>query len=343
MLTIDGSQGEGGGQILRTSLALALVTGQPFRIERIRAGRKKPGLLRQHRTAVLAAQEIGAARVSGAELGSLELEFQPGRVRSGEFHFAIGSAGSVTLVLQTVLPALLQADGPSVLVLEGGTHNPFAPPFEFLAQSFAPLLERMGPRLELTLERHGFHPAGGGRMRVAITPCARLAPLELRERGAPVSRRATAILAHLDAGIARRELEVVQDKLGWRAEECTIESAASPGPGNALVLAQTFEHVCEVVTSFGQRGVPAPEVGRRAVHELRRYLAHGAPVGEHLADQLLLPMALAGSGAFVTGEPSAHARTNRDVIRVFLDVGLELEPLEGGRTLVRAGPPRAQG
>ncbi|HWH70147.1 MAG TPA: RNA 3'-terminal phosphate cyclase, partial [Candidatus Sulfotelmatobacter sp.] len=156
MIIIDGSQGEGGGQILRTALALSLVTGQPFRLERVRAGRQKPGLLRQHLTAVEAAKTIGCAEVVGAALGAQTLEFRPGPVTPGNYRFAVGTAGSATLVLQTVLPPLLIASGTSTLTLEGGTHNPFAPPFDFLARCFAPLLERMGPRLELELRQPGF-------------------------------------------------------------------------------------------------------------------------------------------------------------------------------------------
>ena len=173
-LKIDCSMGEGGGQILRSSLALSLVMGRSIRIEKIRAGRKKPGLLRQHLTAARAAAEIGRAQVRGVELGSEELEFAPGVVVPGEYRFAVGSAGSATLVLQTVLPALLTASGPSQLVLEGGTHNPMAPPFDFLEKAFLPCIRRMGPRVEATLTRPGFYPAGGGAFEVAIEPVERL-------------------------------------------------------------------------------------------------------------------------------------------------------------------------
>src|SRR5437867_958993 len=164
MLLIDGSQGEGGGQILRTALGLSLVTGTPIRIEKIRAGRAKPGLLRQHLTAVNAATAIGAVDVEGATLGSQELTFRPGTVKPGEYRFAVGTAGSTGLVLQTVLPPLLTAPGPSTLTLEGGTHNPTAPPFDFLARAFLPLISRMGPSATARLERPGFYPAGGGQM-----------------------------------------------------------------------------------------------------------------------------------------------------------------------------------
>src|SRR5438874_10033599 len=197
MLIIDGSEGEGGGQILRTSLALSLVTGQPFRIERIRAKRQKPGLLRQHLTGVEAARTVGCAEVVGGALNSQTLEFRPGVVTPGNYRFAVGTAGSATLVLQTVLPSLLTASGTSTLTLEGGTHNPLAPPFDFLARSFMPLIHRMGPSVELELRAAGFYPAGGGRFHTRIEPAKRLFPLVLNERGAIRTRRATVWLSKL--------------------------------------------------------------------------------------------------------------------------------------------------
>ncbi|HEY0883453.1 MAG TPA: RNA 3'-terminal phosphate cyclase, partial [Archangium sp.] len=183
MLLIDGSAGEGGGQVLRTALGLSLVTGKAFRIVRIRGGREKPGLLRQHLTCVQAAARLGDAETSGAELGSQELVFQPRRLRAGDFTFAIGTAGSTTLVLQAVLPALLRAPGPVSLAIEGGTHNGLAPPFEFLARSLVPLLTRLGAKLDVSLVRPGFEPAGGGRLEVRVTPSP-LGTLELLSRGA---------------------------------------------------------------------------------------------------------------------------------------------------------------
>lgn len=319
MIEIDGSYGEGGGQILRTSLALSLVTGKPFRIERIRAGRKTPGLLRQHLTAVIAAKEIGRAEVVGARVGSGELTFAPKEIVPGEYAFAIGTAGSASLVLQAVLPALLLASGPSVLTIEGGTHNPFAPPFDFMAKAFLPLLNRMGPQVEAELECPGFYPAGGGRVRFSINPAARLAPLDLRERGEIRARRAKALVANLSPGIAERELAVVGRLLSWSAEWLQPETLRnSCGPGNVVSIEIESEHLTEVFTGFGERGVPAEAVAEKAVKEARRYLASEAAVGEYLADQLLVPLALAGGGAFTTGHLSRHALTNIEIIHKFL-------------------------
>jgi RNA 3'-terminal phosphate cyclase (ATP) len=320
MITIDGSRGEGGGQVLRTSLALSLVTGRPFRIVNIRAGREKPGLLRQHLTALKAATEIGGAEVSGAAIGSRDVVFRPGRVRPGEYAFAVGTAGSATLVLQTVLPALMTADAPSTIALEGGTHNPFAPPFDFLERAFLPLVCRMGPEVEIRLERPGFFPAGGGRFTATVVPSARIAELGLADRGALRSVRARAVVAHLPFSIAERELAAIAATLPELDSGSRGETASSRGPGNVVTIEVESEHVTEVFTGFGAKGVPAETVADRAAAEARHYLATPAAVGEHLADQLLLPLALAGGGNFTTVEPSSHTRTNVEVIERFLDV-----------------------
>ena len=334
MLIIDGSQGEGGGQILRTALALALVTGTPFRMERIRAGRPKPGLLRQHLTALKAAVAVGSADVEGATLGSEMIVFRPGLVKPGAYQFAVGTAGSTGLVLQTILPPLLTAAGPSSLTLEGGTHNPFAPPFEFLARAFLPLVARMGPKLEATLDRPGFYPAGGGQISVGISPVPKLDALTLLQRGETTRRRARAVVANLSERIAHRELRIVREKLGWQADE--LEAVAldvatgARGPGNAMMLEIESEHVTEVFTGFGQVGVRAEAVAEQAIQDARGYLAAQVPVGVYLADQLLIPLALAGGGAFRTVPLSGHSTTNADVIGRFLEIKITVSPEPSG-------------
>ena len=326
MITIDGSQGEGGGQILRTSLALSLVTSQPFRMEPIRAKRQKPGLLRQHLTAVEAAKTVGCAEVAGAEMNSQVLEFRPGPVTPGNYRFAVGTAGSATLVLQTVLPALLTASDRSTLTLEGGTHNPLAPPFDFLARSFMPLIHRMGPTVELELRRPGFYPAGGGRFHARIEPAKRLMPVAVNERGAIQNRRAKVWLSNLAPEIADRELSVVREELRWGAEHCSTETVPHPkGPGNAVVLEFEAEQVTAIFSGFGERGRPAEEVAREAVEAAKAWLQADVPVDEYLADQLLLPMALAGSGSFRTTRPSLHTITNAEVIHRFLSVRITMQ------------------
>ena len=325
LLTIDGSLGEGGGQILRSSLALSLVTSTPFRMMNIRARRERPGLLRQHLTAVNAAAEVGRAELRGAAPRSRELTFRPGAVEPGDYHFSVGTAGSAILVLQTVLPALLIAGGPSSVRLEGGTHNPHAPSFDFLDRSFLPLLRRTGHRVHAVLDRFGFYPAGGGRVEVHVEPSADLAPVELLERGKVRRRLARALVAHLDRSIGERELKVVQKKMSWGSKDLRVEEVTdSNGPGNVLSREVECEHVTGVFTGFGKLGVPAERVAAGAVRELRRYLASDVPVGKHLADQLLLPLALAGGGRFRTLEPSSHTTTNIEVLRMFLDLDVQL-------------------
>jgi RNA 3'-terminal phosphate cyclase (ATP) len=320
VLTIDGSFKEGGGQILRTALALSLVTGKPFRIEKIRAGRDRPGLLRQHLAAVTAAAAVGGAHVTGAALGSRELTFAPAAATAGDYSFAVGTAGSTTLVLQTVLPALILASSPSRLALEGGTHNLAAPPYDFLDKTFLPVLRRMGARVSARLERAGFYPAGGGRLEIAIEPPAPLTPLELLRRGEVRVCRARALVARLPRHIAERELAVVERQLAWDKAALTVEVVPSDGPGNVLLLEVESDAVTEVFTGFGERGLPAEMVAEQAVQQARRYLEADVAAGEHLADQLLVPMALLRGGAFSTLPLTRHAETNIDVIHKFLDV-----------------------
>jgi RNA 3'-terminal phosphate cyclase (ATP) len=321
---IDGSHGEGGGQILRTALALALATGRPFAIDRIRAKRPRPGLLRQHLTAVAAAAEIGRATVDGATPGSDRLVFRPTAIVPGRYTFAVGTAGSATLVLQTVLPALVHADAPSELVLEGGTHNPWAPPFDYLARVFLPIVTRLGASVTATIERHGFYPAGGGRFHVAIRPTGRLARLDLLERGATIDRRAIALVANLERRIGERELNVVREKLGWPVESGVLVTPAASGPGNVVMIEIASEHVTEIFTGFGEVGVPAAAVAHHAVDGARKYLAADAPVGPYLADQLLTVLVTGSGGVFRTGALSRHATTNIDIIRAMTGARIEV-------------------
>jgi RNA 3'-terminal phosphate cyclase (ATP) len=318
MIGIDGSEGEGGGQILRSSLSLAICTQQPFRITNIRANRDQPGLRRQHLTAVRAAAEICGARTSGVELGSRELAFHPGRLTAGDYTFDIGTAGSCTLVFQTVLPALLTATGESRVRISGGTHNNGSPPFDFLARSFLPLLGRMGANVQLELASYGFYPRGGGEIRARIAPAARLGALELPERGLLVRGFAEAYVAAIPLHVAQRELEVIGRRLGFAPADLLLRALPNDvGPGNAVTITLEHAHVTEVFTGFGEKGVRAEEVAERAAEEACVYLASGAPVDEHLADQLLLPMALGGGGAFVARTVTPHLRSNAAVIEKF--------------------------
>jgi RNA 3'-terminal phosphate cyclase (ATP) len=352
MIIIDGAQGEGGGQVLRSALALSLVTGLPFRIDGVRAGRKRPGLMRQHLTAVDAARRIGNAAVVGDGIGSSSVTFTPGPVVPGEYAFAVGTAGSATLVLQTVLPPLMIAAGPSRIVLEGGTHNPWAPPFEFLAHAFLPLLNRLGPTVTVTLERHGFAPAGGGRFIVDIRPARRLAPLMCTDRGAIVRHSGRILTANLPRHVADRERDALLRLTGWDESLLRIEEVVAAGPGNAVLLTVASENVTEVFAGFGEHGVRAEQVARRVIDALRRYLATGVPVGPHLADQLILPLAIVAAhqpekpSVFRTLSLTQHALTHIDVVRSFLGVPITVRPEVGGTVEVRfagAGEPLPDG
>jgi RNA 3'-terminal phosphate cyclase (ATP) len=325
VICIDGSFGEGGGQILRTALSLSLATGAPFQIENIRASRRNSGLLRQHLTAVLAAAEIGSAEINDVKLGSSTLTFAPKAIRAGEYRFAVGTAGSATLVFQTILPALLRADAPSRIVIEGGTHNSAAPPFDFLDRTFLPVLRRMGANVSLKLERYGFYPAGGGRIVAEIEPCRVLQPLEIGLRSPIRAKRAGAIVANLSRKIAVREIEKITSMIGLSSEGSIIVSQESAGPGNIVLIEVESEDVTEVFSAFGRLGFPAESVAERVVHDVREYLISRAVAGEYLADQLMLPFALAGGGSFTATKFSRHARTNHEVIAKFLPVRFELE------------------
>lgn len=326
LIELDGAHGEGGGQVLRTALALSMITGTPFRIERIRAKRSKPGLLRQHLTAVQAAAAVSGAQVEGAELGSQGLRFTPGPIRGGEYRFAIGTAGSATLVLQTVLPALWFADAPSTVRVSGGTHNKAAPPADFLMRAWLPLVQRMGAKLDLNLLRYGFYPAGGGEIVATAEPGAILQPIELIERGERLHVHAESLVAAVPGAVARRELERVKAQLVY-VDTQVRELPSQEGPGNALLIEVAHAGVTEVFAAFGERGLPAEAVADQAAGETRRYLESPAAVGEHLADQLLLPMALAGGGVFTTVTASSHLLTNIEVIEKFLPVEIAVTSL----------------
>jgi RNA 3'-terminal phosphate cyclase (ATP) len=335
-LSINGAEGEGGGQILRTSLALAMITGRPLQMSRIRAGRAKPGLRRQHLACVEAAARLCHAEVHGARVGSQELSFRPGVITGGVLEIDIGSAGSTTLVVQTILVPAIAAGVALRAVIRGGTHNPLAPPFEFLDRVWLPHLRAMGARAQLALDRHGFAPggepargrreAGHGQITVALEPGGSLRPIELVDAGPITARHATAILSRLPTHVAEREHAVVRDRLGLAAAECEVRDVRAPGPANVLLVEVERAAGRELVSAFGEKGLRAEQVAEQACDELAAFLAAGVPVGVHLADQLVLPLAVAGGGRFRTLPLSRHATTNIATIRAFLDVAIEVAP-----------------
>jgi len=322
-ILIDGTHG--GGQVLRTALSLSMITNRAFRMTGIRGKRSRPGLLRQHLTAVRAAAEICGAATLGAELHSTTIEFHPGRIKAGEYSFAIGTAGSTMLVLQTLLPALLQADGPSSVRITGGTHNPAAPPFEFIAQAWLPLIRRMGAQVELTLLNHGFVPGGGGVVEATVRPSI-LIPLELdgaTESIAIVS--AGALVSALPISIGNRELDRLSARLKIERRDLSVTDLGDQaGPGNVVSITATKAGVTEVFSSIGQERVRAEQVADVAIDEFTAWVQSNTAVGHRLADQLMLPMAIAGGGKLTTVRLSNHIRTNAAVIQQFLAVDVRL-------------------
>ena len=330
MIDIDGSAG--GGQLLRSALSLSLCTGIGFTMTRIRAGRSKPGLMRQHLTAVKAAAQIGNAFTHGAELGATALRFEPGPVVPGEYRFATGSAGSAMLVLQTVLPPLWRCDVPSRLRLEGGTHNPLAPCADFIADTFLPAVAKIGFHARVVLERPGFFPAGGGVAHAEVDPVDALQQVDFAERGALQAIEATALLSGLAMHIGERELRTLAARFGLRESALHLRQIKPPnGPGNALLLqVRCADHV-ETFTAHGERGRSAEQVAEALADDAQAWLEGDACVAEHLSDQLLLPMALAGGGGFTTHAISDHLRSNARLIERFLPVRIVWAQQASGR------------
>ncbi|MBQ6598453.1 MAG: RNA 3'-terminal phosphate cyclase [Lentisphaeria bacterium] len=333
-IEIDGSYGEGGGQILRTSLSLAAVTGQAVHFTKIRANRRKPGLMRQHRICALAAAEITGGKLTGAELNSQEMTFEPGSVRGGEYHFTTGSAGSTMLIAQTVVPILLQASEPSRVFLEGGTHAPGAPVFDFFDRVFLPGLRRMGCEVQAKLVRYGFYPVGGGQVELEIRPVREWRPLELTDGGEQLGGRIVAIGSGIDREILEDEVRITQELVGsgdWKTE---ILEADSPGPGNVVYLELVRKNITELFSVCGEFEVSRKTVAERVADMARKYLQSGVAVGRCLADQLLLPMALLQGGKFLNLPPSLHTKTNAAVIQKFLETEIEMNNLENGTFII---------
>ena len=315
---IDGSEGEGGGQILRSSLALSMATGRPFVIKNIRAGRVKPGLMRQHLTCVTAAAAMCGAKVLGAQVGSSRVDFSPGVIAPSVYHFPVGTAGSTIMVLQAVLPPLLRVGGSSRLIVEGGTHNTKAPSYEFFAEALVPLLRRAGANVECRMEKRGFYPAGGGRVVVDVGPASALSRLEVTERGERTGIAATAEVCGLRHDIAAREQDVLMRRLGLTAEKMrTASHRDSVSPGNVVKIAVSHANITEVFVALGELGKSAEMVAAEACDMHDAHAASGAPVGEFLADQLMVPLALMGGGVYVTRPLTQHSLTNIQTLGLF--------------------------
>ncbi len=312
ILLIDGSLGEGGGQILRTSLTLAMCLKIPITINNIRAGRPKPGLMRQHLACIYAAKEVCSAKVVNAELGSQSVTFIPGDITAGKFHFSVGSAGSTTLIFQTIFLALTQTNEISDVTFEGGTHNPFAPSYDYLIECFKPMVEKLGYKFDAHLENAGYYPAGGGLWRCRIYPKESSKVLSLTTREKIKKIHATVNISNLKHNIFEREKNVLKEQLDLRDNQITEKNLNSIRAGNAVGITIESGNAIEYVESLGAKGLAAEKVAREVAGKTREYIKNNTPVGEYLSDQLILPMLLGNDGEFVTSNISSHLKTNID-------------------------------
>ena len=332
-VTIDGSMGEGGGQVLRTSLSLSAITGTEIELVKIRAGREKPGLKRQHLTCVKAVAEICGAKVSEAAVGSMELEFKPGPIKGGDYRFDIGTAGSVTLVAQTVIPVLLKADKPSTVTITGGTHVPFAPIWEFFAETYLPELRRMGVKIESELVQPGFYPAAGGVVKLRVWPfdvTKKIGRFELRGLGEYRGGKVVGVVSALPEAIADAEVGIVGKQLADLNLTREIRTVEAFGPGNYCYVQLDYERSSVVFSSVGTYDKSRKSVANEVVRSVRDFLKAGKACEKHLADQLLLPCEVFVGGWFDPLEDchhesweigvqreTEHYKTNRAVIHAF--------------------------
>jgi RNA 3'-terminal phosphate cyclase (ATP) len=338
VLTLDGSYGEGGGQILRTALSVSAVTGRAFRLTSIRAGRRNPGLLPQHLSAVRAAATISGATVSGDRLNSTELSFSPTHPpKSGSYTFDVaeiaerGSAGSVSLVLQTVLVPLALADRASTVVLRGGTHVEWSPSFHDLVNAYFPALRRIGFRIDAELRRWGWYPIGNGEISCDIGidgGAARLSPIQVVDRGPLRQFAGTAIAANLPTHIPQRMVDRARASLGDLGVPVNIlpQRVSAAGPGAGIFLVARYENMAASFSGYGRLGKPSEAVADEAVAAFREHHASDAAVELHLADQLLLPLSLAaGISTFTMLRPTSHLMTNAWNIGQFAIADISIE------------------
>jgi RNA 3'-terminal phosphate cyclase (ATP) len=346
VVRIDGSYGEGGGQILRTALALAAVTQRPLELVNIRKQRKRPGLANQHLACVRAVAALTDGAIEGDRLGSTALRFTPRAIRAGDWRFDVaeerGSAGSVTLLFQALLPILCRAPGPSSVTLLGGTHVPWSPPVHYLQAVFLPMLARLGARVSLELVRPGWYPKGGGEIRAAVDPAPALTAQQWMTPGALQRIRGWSIVSNLPRAIALRQRHAAEETLhagghGDAAIDCV--ELPSRGPGTCVVLVAERERTCAGFSSLGKIGTSAEQVGAEAATLALRYLASGAALDEHLADQIVLFLAqAAGPSRFTAARATGHVATNLWTIQQFLPVRTAIEAPERGPGRVTLEP-----
>lgn len=346
MIEIDGSHGEGGGQILRTSLTLSALTGKPVRIRHIRSGRKTPGLKPQHLMSAHAAAQICGGKLVGAEPGAGELRLYPGRIKPGRYTFDVStvtvSAGSTSLILQTVLLPLAFAGSASRVLIKGGTHVAWSPSADYIRDVFLPALAPMGIWAKMKIHRAGFYPIGGGTIEAVVEPApVPLRPLRIEERGKLKRLRVISAVANLPLSIAERQMNqainlLTEQGLAPQGETRTVES---PGKGTFCFILAEFENVTAGFSALGEIGKRAEQVADEAVEGFLRYWNGRGALDHHLADQMVLPLALADGESVVTvAEVTNHLKTNLWVTAQFLPVKLVLkEDPDGGGSLLVAG------
>lgn len=328
MLEIDGSFGEGGGQVLRTSLSLSCLLNKPFRIFNIRTKRKKPGLMPQHLMGIRALKLISNARVEGDSVGSTELIFEPEEVKAGDYLFDIGTAGSTSLLLQAIILPLIFAKSRSSLSLKGGTHVPFSPPFHYISEVFIPILKKLGIRIEAKIESYGFYPKGGGKVRVEIMPSGRIKGMSFLERGGIKKLRGVSGVGNLPLSIAERQKDAALKVLTSEGLKAEIEplSVSTPGQGTFIFLGAETDNCLAGFSSLGERGKRAELVGEEAAKNYLNYYSTSACLDHHMADQIVLYLSIAKEeSSFITSEVSNHLLTNLWAIGKLSDARYEVE------------------
>jgi RNA 3'-terminal phosphate cyclase (ATP) len=332
-IEIDGAQGEGGGQVLRSSLSLSILTGKPVHLYNIRANRSKPGLMHQHLQAVDAAAAISKAHVVGAALNSQSISFHPEEIRSGRYRFDIGTAGSTALVLQTIFTPLSQANSASSIIITGGTHVLWSPTYEYIDLHWMPLMHAAGFDGQIDLDQAGFYPQGGGRISANIRPAGRIRPICLTERGKLLRIRGIAGIANLERSIAERMKRHAVQRLNklipWDGTpELQIKPVEenSPSKGAFFMLLAEFESGRACYTALGEPGKPAERVADEAIDELLAFFETRATIDPFLADQLLLPLSLSGGiSELITPRITEHLLTNATILQTFLPCKIEID------------------
>ncbi|HVK10802.1 MAG TPA: RNA 3'-terminal phosphate cyclase [Gemmataceae bacterium] len=337
MIDLDGSRGEGGGQILRTSLTLSLLTGKPFRLRKIRANRKpKPGLRPQHLMCVRAAAQIGGAKTRGDSVGSSDLTFEPGPVKAGSYQFSIGTAGATSLVLHTVYLPLMLAGGPSEVTIDGGTHNEKAPCYHFLDTTWRAYLNRLGLRAKLSMTRPGFYPRGGGQIVAHLQPAEAIRPLLLTGPTKIEAASIVSAVAGLPEHVANRQARRATVRLRDAGLEPEVTHEEWPGGPGSVLMITLRGPVPTLFFGLGARGKPAEAVADEGADEALAHLTAAMPVDPHSADQLLLPLALAdGDSEYHVSEVTRHLTTNAHTIQAFLDRPITIDGEEGAAGIVR--------